>query len=75
MSPSAGSTVATPRGDARRRVTVHDATEEAEPRGISMSRLDEIGDRDGWRCWICDEPVDADTVSYTHLTLPTNREV
>lgn len=23
-----------------------------------MSRLDEIGDRDGWRCWICDEPVD-----------------
>lgn len=24
-----------------------------------MSRLDEIGDRDGWRCWICDQPVDA----------------
>jgi hypothetical protein len=23
-----------------------------------MSRLDEIGDRDGWRCWLCDEPVD-----------------
>ena len=23
-----------------------------------MSRLDEVGDRDGWRCWICDEPVD-----------------
>lgn len=23
-----------------------------------MSRLDEIGDRDGWRCWVCDEPVD-----------------
>jgi hypothetical protein len=21
-------------------------------------RLDEIGDRDGWRCWLCDEPVD-----------------
>jgi hypothetical protein len=25
-----------------------------------MSRLDEIGDRDGWRCWLCDEPVDRD---------------
>jgi hypothetical protein len=23
-----------------------------------MSRLDEIGEADGWRCWICDEPVD-----------------
>ena len=23
-------------------------------------RLDEIGDRDGWRCWLCDEPVDPD---------------
>ncbi|CAB4617860.1 unannotated protein [freshwater metagenome] len=23
-----------------------------------MSRLDEVGERDGWRCWICDEPVD-----------------
>ena len=23
-----------------------------------MARLDEIGERDGWRCWICDEPVD-----------------
>ena len=23
-----------------------------------MSRLDEVGDRDGWRCWLCDEPVD-----------------
>ncbi len=23
-----------------------------------MSRLDEIGDADGWRCWLCDEPVD-----------------
>jgi hypothetical protein len=21
-------------------------------------RLDEIGDRDGWRCWLCDEVVD-----------------
>lgn len=24
-----------------------------------MSRLDDIGERDGWRCWLCDEPVDA----------------
>jgi hypothetical protein len=23
-------------------------------------RLDEVGDRDGWRCWLCDEPVDWD---------------
>jgi hypothetical protein len=23
-----------------------------------MSRVDEIGERDGWRCWLCDEPVD-----------------
>lgn len=23
-----------------------------------MSHLDEIGERDGWRCWLCDEPVD-----------------
>jgi hypothetical protein len=23
-----------------------------------VSRLDEVGERDGWRCWICDEPVD-----------------
>ena len=21
-------------------------------------RLDEIGEIDGWRCWLCDEPVD-----------------
>ena len=26
--------------------------------GPPMSRLDEIGERDGWRCWLCDEPVD-----------------
>jgi len=25
-----------------------------------MSSLDEVGDRDGWRCWLCDEPVDPD---------------
>ena len=23
-----------------------------------MARLEEIGDQDGWRCWICDEVVD-----------------
>ena len=23
-----------------------------------MSRLDDIGERDGWRCWLCDEAVD-----------------
>lgn len=26
-----------------------------------MAGLDEIGARDGWRCWICDEPVDPNT--------------
>ena len=25
-----------------------------------MGRLDVIGERDGWRCWLCDEPVDPD---------------
>lgn len=23
-----------------------------------MSRLDEVGEHAGWRCWLCDEPVD-----------------
>lgn len=23
-----------------------------------MSRLDDVGDRDRWRCWLCDQPVD-----------------
>lgn len=23
-----------------------------------MAELDDIGERDGWRCWLCDEPVD-----------------
>ena len=23
-----------------------------------MTRLDDIGEQDGWRCWLCDEPVD-----------------
>jgi hypothetical protein len=25
-----------------------------------MARLDEVGERDGWRCWLCDEAVDPD---------------
>ncbi|MCU1359895.1 MAG: hypothetical protein JWN99_1184 [Ilumatobacteraceae bacterium] len=25
-----------------------------------MSKLDEVGERDGWRCWLCDQPVDRD---------------
>jgi hypothetical protein len=24
-----------------------------------MSNLDDVAERDGWRCWLCDEPVDA----------------
>ncbi len=24
------------------------------------SQLSDIGDADGWRCWLCDEPVDPD---------------
>jgi hypothetical protein len=23
-----------------------------------MARLDEVAARDGWRCWLCDQPVD-----------------
>jgi hypothetical protein len=23
-----------------------------------MGRLEEVGERDGWRCWLCDEPVE-----------------
>ena len=23
-----------------------------------MGRLSEVGEADGWRCWLCDEPVD-----------------
>jgi hypothetical protein len=26
-----------------------------------MSDLNEVGERDGWRCWLCDEPVDPDS--------------
>lgn len=29
-------------------------------RDVRVNRLDEIGQRDGWRCWLCDEPVDPD---------------
>jgi hypothetical protein len=25
-----------------------------------MSTLSEVGERDAWRCWLCDEPVDPD---------------
>jgi hypothetical protein len=25
-----------------------------------MGRLDEVGEADAWRCWLCDEPVDPD---------------
>ncbi|WP_136517376.1 MULTISPECIES: hypothetical protein [Cellulomonas] len=25
-----------------------------------MSNLSDVGARDGWRCWLCDEPVDPD---------------
>jgi hypothetical protein len=25
-----------------------------------MSDLNVVGDRDGWRCWLCDEPVDSE---------------
>ena len=25
-----------------------------------MSDLNQVGERDGWRCWLCDEPVDPD---------------
>ena len=24
------------------------------------AQLDEVGTRDGWRCWLCDAPVDPD---------------
>ena len=25
-----------------------------------MGHLNDVGDADGWRCWLCDEPVDRD---------------
>jgi hypothetical protein len=27
---------------------------------MRTSQLDEVGERDGWRCWICDDAVDPD---------------
>ncbi|WP_127782825.1 hypothetical protein [Rhodococcus sp. X156] len=32
-----------------------------------MSTLAEVGDRDGWRCWLCDEPVDPEASVNTDL--------
>ena len=32
-------------------------------------------DTEKWKCNTCEKIVDAKSVSYTHLTLPTNREV
>jgi hypothetical protein len=29
-----------------------------DDRAGRMSQLEEVGDRDGCRCWVCDEPVD-----------------
>jgi hypothetical protein len=23
-----------------------------------MARMEDVGEKDGWRCWLCDEPVD-----------------
>jgi len=28
-----------------------------------MAQLEEVGERDGWRCWLCDEPVDREMSS------------
>lgn len=28
-----------------------------------MSTLQEVGERDAWRCWLCDEPVDPDAAA------------
>lgn len=25
---------------------------------LGMSQLDDVAERDGWRCWVCDEPID-----------------
>jgi hypothetical protein len=30
----------------------------AEPLHRIVSRVDEVGEREQWRCWLCDEPVD-----------------
>lgn len=28
-----------------------------------MGQLEDVGEADGWRCWLCDEPVDRDMPS------------
>jgi len=28
--------------------------------GEAVSKIDDIGEQDGWRCWLCDEVVDPD---------------
>ncbi|AZI57618.1 hypothetical protein EH165_05070 [Nakamurella antarctica] len=35
-----------------------------------MSRLTEVGERENWRCWICDRPVD-ETISSNDSRGPT----
>jgi hypothetical protein len=35
-----------------------------------MGRLDEVGERDGWRCWLCDEAVDP-TMSSNDVRAPS----
>jgi hypothetical protein len=32
-----------------------------------MSDLNEVGNRDGWRCWLCDAPVDPDASTNSDL--------
>mgnify|MGYP003414873802 CR=1 FL=1 len=34
------------------------------------SSLTEIGDADGWRCWLCDEPVDPEVICDTDQESP-----
>jgi hypothetical protein len=29
-----------------------------DAREVPVSRLDDVGAADGWRCWLCDDPVD-----------------
>ncbi len=29
-----------------------------------LSSVDEVGETDGWRCWLCDEPVDREMPSH-----------
>ena len=28
--------------------------------GLGVSKIDDVGEQDGWRCWLCDEVVDPD---------------